>query len=142
MNAIDTGLALPMIGMLALTLLVWIALFVQRVGFVNANKLHIEDMKTPRDVESMIPGESSSASYNFKNLFEMPVVFYAVCLYLTVFGMVDEFHVYCAWLFMIFRVVHSLIHCTYNKVTQRFLAYLISSVAVWIMVARGLLATL
>jgi len=32
------------------------------------------------------------------------------------------------------RAVHSFIHCSYNNVMHRFLAYLASSLALWIMV--------
>jgi hypothetical protein len=68
------------------------------------------------------------------------VLFYATCLYLTVFGLVDDIYVNCAWAFLIFRVLHSLIHCTYNRVKHRFAAYIISSIAVWVMVFRALLS--
>ena len=98
-------------------------------------------MSSPR-VQALIPAEVSGPSNNFKNLLEMPVVFYVICLYLTVFGMVDSVHVTCAWVFVAGRVLHSLIHCTYNRVIHRFLVYLVSSLAVWVMVVRGLLAAL
>ena len=142
MNMLSNELANPMLGMLVLTMLVWVFLFIQRVGYASANKLDIEDFKTPADVASLIPAENSSASNNFKNLVEMPVIFYAICLYLTVFGLVDGFYVNCAWVFLIFRVVHSLIHCSYNRVMHRFAAYIISSIAVWVMVVRALLGAL
>ena len=35
-------LALRMLGMMVLTLLVWLYMFVQRVGFAQSNKLDIE----------------------------------------------------------------------------------------------------
>jgi hypothetical protein len=140
MNMLSNELAMPMLGMLALTMLVWIYLFIQRVAYATGHKIDIEEFKTPGDVASLIPGPNSSASNNFKNLLEMPVIFYTICLYLTVFGLVDDFHVSCAWVFVVFRVLHSLIHCTFNRVVLRFLAYIVSSVAVWIMVARAVLA--
>jgi len=142
MSMLSNELAMPMLGMLVLTLLVWAYLFIQRVGYARAHKLDIEAMKTPQDMVALIPAENSSASNNFKNLCEMPVVFYATCLYLTVFGGVDDLHVTCAWAFVGFRVMHSLVHCTYNRVMHRFIAYLLSSIAVWIMVIRALLAAL
>jgi len=133
---------MPMLGMLVLTMLVWIYLFIQRVGYATAHKVDIEDLKAPQDVATLIPAENSSASNNFKNLCEMPLVFYATCLYLTVFGQVDELHVTCAWAFVSLRALHSLIHCSYNRVLHRFVAYLLSSIAVWVMVVRALLAAL
>lgn len=141
MEMTNSELALPMAAMLMLTLLVWIRLFVQRVAYMNANKIDVEQLKAPVNAQELIPPEASSASNNFKNLLEMPVVFYVVCLYLTVFGQVDSLHVTCAWVFVGLRVMHSLIHCSYNTVMHRFIAYLLSSIAVWVMVVRALLAT-
>jgi len=137
MNMPSTALALPMMGMLILTMLVWIFLFVQRLGYASANKIDAEEMKTPADVQALIPGDVSAGSNNLKNLFELPVIFYAICLYLTVLLKVDDAYINCAWAFLIFRCLHSLIHCTYNKVMHRFMAYLVSSVALWAMVVRA-----
>ena len=137
MNMPSTALAMPMMGMLILTMLVWIFMFVQRLRYASANKIDAEAMKTPADVQALIPGEVSSGSNNLKNLFELPVIFYAVCLYLTVLLKVDDIYVNCAWAFLIFRCLHSLIHCTYNKVMHRFMAYLVSSLALWVMVVRA-----
>ena len=88
METLNDGLALPLLGMLMLTLVVWVYMFVQRVGYAQANNLDIEQFKTPADAAALIPAEQSAASNNFKNLFEMPVVFYAICLYLMVAGQV------------------------------------------------------
>ena len=142
MESIDHSLALPMLGMLSLTLLVWIYMFVQRVGYMTANAIDIEDVRSPDQVAAQIPPESSSASHNFKNMFELPVLFYVVCLYLMVLGQVDSIHVTCAWVFVALRALHSLIHCSYNRVLHRFLAYLIASLALWAMVIRAVLAAM
>ena len=139
-NTINEGLALPILTTLLLTLLVWVYLFVQRIAYSKANNIDIEEFKTPGDAAALIPGPKSSASNNFQNLLEMPVVFYVICFYLTLFGGVDDLHVTCAWVFVTFRALHSLIHCTFNRVLLRFISYLLSSIAVWIMVVRAILA--
>jgi hypothetical protein len=135
-------LALPMLGMMVLTLLVWLYMFVQRVGFAQSNKLDIEQFKTPADVQALVPADVSGASNNFKNLFELPVIFYAVCLYLTVTMQVDSVYTNCAWAFLVLRCLHSLIHCSYNRVAHRFGIYLLSSIVLWVMVVRAFLAAL
>jgi len=142
MTIVNTELAMPMLAMLLLTMLVWIYLFIQRVGYSRAHNIDIEKFKTPGDTTTLIPGPHSSASNNFQNLLEMPLVFYTICLYLTCFGLVDDLHVICAWAFVTFRVLHSLIHCTFNRVLLRFLAYVVSSIAVWVMVVRAFISVL
>jgi hypothetical protein len=142
MDLPSAGLALPVLGMMILTLLVWLCMFVQRVGYAQSHKLDIEQFKTPADVQALVPADASGASNNFKNLFELPVIFYAVCLYITVTGQVDSLHVNCAWAFLALRCIHSLIHCSYNRVSHRFGIYLLSSIALWTMVVRAFLAAL
>jgi hypothetical protein len=38
-----------------------------------------------------------------------------------------------AWLFVALRIVHSAIHCGYNKVMHRFQAYFAGGVALWLL---------
>ncbi|PLW70008.1 MAPEG family protein [Pseudohalioglobus lutimaris] len=142
MERFNAELALPIAVMLLLTLLVWVYLFVTRMRYLTANHIDAEQLKTPAAVQAAIPDDVSGPSNNFKNLLEVPVLFYVTCLYLTLFGMVDALHVNCAWIFVVGRIIHSLIHCTYNKVMHRFIVYVVSSIAVWVMIVRGLLAAL
>lgn len=142
MNMPSSELALPFTGMLILTMVVWIYMFIQRTVYINAENLDIEDMKTPVDTERLIPADVSISNNNLKNLFELPVLFYAVCLYLTLSLQVDDIHIYCAWAFLIFRILHSVIHCSYNKVVHRFGAYFVAGVALWVMVVRAFLGAL
>ena len=142
MDMQTADLALPMLGMMVLTLLVWVYMFVQRVGFAQSNKLDIEQFKTPADVQTLVPADVSGASNNFKNLFELPVIFYAVCLYLMASGQVDSFYANCAWAFLLLRCLHSLIHCSYNRVAHRFGVYILSALVLWVMVVRAFMAAL
>lgn len=140
MNTPTLALSIPLLGMLALTMAVWVFMFIKRMSYITANNIDAADMKTPEDVQKIIPGDVAASANNLKNLFELPVAFYAVCLYLIVVVQVDQVHYYCAWTFLIFRIIHSIIHCSYNKVMHRFAAYLISSIALWVMVVRAFLA--
>ena len=137
MNTPTFALSIPLLGMLTLTMCVWLLMFIKRMSYITANKINAADMKTPEQVQNLIPDDVGASSNNLKNLFELPVVFYAVCLYLVAAVQVDEIHYYCAWAFLVFRIVHSIIHCSYNQVMHRFAAYLISSVALWVMVVRA-----
>jgi len=41
--------------------------------------------------------------------------------------------------FVIFRALHSVVHCTFNLVMLRFYLYLIAALAAWFMVVRAAL---
>jgi hypothetical protein len=42
-----------------------------------------------------------------------------------------------AWGFFLFRVLHSVVHCTFNFIPLRFALYVISAGALWFMVIRA-----
>ena len=132
---------LPLLAQVLLTFTVWFFLFARRIPEIMRKNIDPQDLRDRAQSHELLV-ESAAASNNLKNLFEMPVLFYAICLALTVFGQVDSLHVYCAWAFLIFRVAHSAIACSYNKVMHRFITYLIASLALWVMVVRALLAAL
>ncbi|GAB3289468.1 MAPEG family protein [Parahaliea aestuarii] len=140
MNASLQGLAAPVMIMFLLTMVVWLVMFVRRMAYLGANNIDAEQLKAPGDVESLLPAPVQAPANNLRNLVELPVVFYALCLYLTVYTQVDSFYVTCAWVFVVFRCLHSLVHCSYNKVMHRFLVYLVASLALWVMVIRAALA--
>jgi hypothetical protein len=123
---------IPFAGMLLLTLLVWINLFYHRIGHVNRTGVQ---PRTRADLDAF-PAHAVAASNNFQNLFELPVLFYAVVLALFALNQVDLVHVACAYGFLLFRALHSLIHCTYNHIMQRFAMYAVASLLLWVMVVR------
>ena len=125
----------PMVAMLVLTAVVWVFMFARRLAAMQRLGKPAQTYATP-DTISLLPEEVNYAAYNFRNLFELPVLFYAVCLYLYVTAGVDSGHVAAAWAFVGFRVLHSAIHCTINIVMARFLVYLGSAFALWYMLGR------
>lgn len=126
----------PFIGMLLLTFVVWFFMYVRRITFLTKNKIGAQALTTPERAAKIIPEEVSYPSNNLKNLFELPVIFYALCLYLYATGQVDDIYLMAAWAFFGMRVVHSLIQCTVNIVMLRFIVYACSSIALWFMLLR------
>ena len=135
----------PIVAMLLLTMVVWVVLFAKRMSYIGEAKLDAQELQTPEKAKALIPEAVQFPAHNFANLFEMPVVFYAVCLVLygaAVQGLIElaAYQVYLAWGFVALRVVHSAIQCTVNKVMPRFIAYLFSSLCAWGLVVSAALA--
>jgi glycerol-3-phosphate acyltransferase PlsY len=63
----------------------------------------------------------------------IPVLFFAICLALYVTGFVTPLQESLALGFVMLRTVHSFVHTTYNRVTDRFLAYAVSTLFVFAM---------
>ena len=122
--------------MILLTLVVWIYMYARRLPFIAQSRLKPEQI-TPAELARLSPPAVSNPSDNLKNLFEIPVIFYALVLYVYVTQQVDAVYVVAAWIFVAFRVLHSAVHCTVNIVPLRFLFYCISTLAIWFMAVRG-----
>jgi hypothetical protein len=130
----------PFFATMLLTLVVWVYMYVRRIHFITGSNLRPEDLAVPGALAQRSPAAVSNPSDNLKNLFEIPVLFYALVLYLFVTGRVDATYVNAGWLFVFFRMLHSAVHCTINLVMLRFYLYLISTLAVWFMFTRAALA--
>jgi hypothetical protein len=133
----NSAILLPFFGVMLLTLAVWIYMYIRRTAYLLREKIDLRTVDTPEKAAAVIPDKNSLASHNLRNLFELPVIFYVICLYLFMSDSVDRIHLLSAWWFLAFRVVHSLIHCTYNKVEHRFAAYMLAAIGLWVMVIRA-----
>ncbi len=131
----------PVFVMLALTVIVWIYMYAKRIPFIMQQQLTDEQM-TPLGFMQLTPPDVANPSDNLKNLFEVPVLFYFLCLYLYTTQQVDAFYLTCAWLFTFFRILHSVMHCTRNIVIVRFWLNLISCLAFFTMLGRATFAAL
>ena len=130
----------PFFATMLLTLVVWVYMYIRRIAFIQGTRLGPNELAKPGRLAELSPPAVSNPSDNLKNLFELPVLFYALVLYLFATGHVDRAYVTAAWIFFVFRAVHSAVHCTFNLVMLRFYLYLIASLALWFMLVRATLA--
>ena len=131
----------PFLATMLLTLVVWIYMYVKRIGFIRSLNITPGEL-SPARLAELSPPAVANPSDNLKNLFEIPVLFYALALYLFVTSQVDAIYVNAAWIFVAFRALHSAVHCTFNLVMLRFYLYLASCLALWFLAGRAALALL
>jgi hypothetical protein len=125
----------PFIATMILTMVVWAYMYSRRLPFIFSDGLGARQM-TPLELARVSPPQVSNPSDNLKNLFELPTVFYAIVLYLYATNQVDTAQVGAAWVFFLFRAMHSAVHCTFNFIPLRFVLYVVSAAALWFMVLR------
>jgi hypothetical protein len=121
----------PVIAQVSLTLMVAVRMYVVRVTEMRSRRVSPQSLATSREAAARL--ENVAAADNFRNLFELPVLFFAICPALYVTGHVTALQLGLAWAFVLFRCAHSLIHVTYNRVMHRFRAYFLSMVCVFAM---------
>ena len=132
----QTAIFGPFFATMGLTFAVWVYMYVRRIRFLRSADLGPEDL-TPAGLARLSPPAVANPSDNLKNLFEIPVLFYAIALYLFATRQVDAVHVGAAWIFVAFRTLHSAVHCTFNHILLRFSLYLVATLAVWLMIGRA-----
>jgi len=57
--------------------------------------------------------------------------------YLFITKQVDTVYVNAAWIFVVFRALHSVVHCIFNLIILRFYLYLFGTLAVWFIAIRS-----
>jgi len=126
--------------MVAVTAVVWVRLYVQRLGEMRRRHIAPDQLATSRQAAGTL--HDTSAADNFRNLFEVPVLFYALCLAMYATHRGGVVLLAGCWLFVALRAVHSVIQCTYNNVMHRFYVYFASTVllfALWASLAVELI---
>lgn len=134
-----SGVFAPMAAMVAVTMLVWLRLYQVRLREMRVRRIAPQALASRSQTAAM---HDTRAADNFSNLFELPVLFYVALLVAQATGNTGDTVLLLAWLFVVLRAAHSLIHCTYNRVMHRFAAYLLSALtlwALWALLAWGML---
>ena len=123
---------LPLLAQVGLTFAVWIYLYVTRFREISSRRLEPQALSSRNRAQELLK-DSAGPADNFKNLFELPVLFYLAIVLSLVLLIQDTLLVQLAWGFVVLRGIHSFIHCTYNKVLHRFTVYIASSLVLILM---------
>lgn len=122
----------PMFAMVILTFLVAVYMLASRVMAVRQRKASIGYFRLHSGAGEP-PARAVAAERNYTNLFELPLLFYVVCLLAMIMRYQSTLLVVCAWVFVASRVVHTLIHLSYNNVMHRLTAFLVGAACILIM---------
>src|SRR4051812_718245 len=105
----------PLCAMVLLTFLVWVWMYYLRLTTIRKSGKNPQVLADEAKAQALLK-DVVNPSDNFENLFEMPVLFYVAALTVLQAGLVDDIFIRMAWAFVGLRGVHSLIHCTYNRI--------------------------
>jgi hypothetical protein len=125
------SILLPPIAMVLLTGVVWLRLGSDRIGELRARRIHPQQVATARQMSDTLQNVQSAD--HLRNLFEMPVLFYALCAFVAITQLTNPLLLACAWGYVVLRAYHAYIHLTHNKVVRRFQAYVASTMLLYVM---------
>jgi hypothetical protein len=129
-----TSILVPMFTLMAFTLVMILTLGLFRNVAVLTGRVRIKVFTTfseGGETEGLL-----AIRRNVANLFELPVIFYALTLTAFITNNADSTAVALAWAFTVSRVIHSSIHITYNNVLHRFLVFAVGLIIVAAMLIR------
>lgn len=127
----STLIVWPMIVQMLLTLLIFIPLTLRKFKAIREGA---DLSKTALD-NSAWPDEVLKASNNLQNQFQLPVLFYALCLIFLVTNGVSVWVLSLAWVFALSRLVHSYVHITSNYVPLRMRIFILGFLTLIVMAA-------
>ena len=109
-------------------------MYYSRIREIKARNIDPQQLATRTMLRSTLVDSAATAD-NLKNQFEMPVLFYAAVLLALILMWQDPVLVTFSWIYVGLRIVHALIHTTYNDVMHRFWVYFLSCsflLGIWI----------
>jgi hypothetical protein len=112
----------PGVALVALTFAVAVVMYRRRIREMMRERIHPQSVALSVQVAQRL--SDSRASDNYRNLFELPVLFYFGVALALAAGVSDPYVLGLAWGFVALRVAHSAIQCSYNKVMHRFQVFL------------------
>lgn len=127
----QSAILYPIAAMLLLVAVVMALMLRERIAEMKSRRIHPQKVASSSQMSAVL--QNTRASDNYKNLFELPVFFYVLCLALMATQLVSAGFVWGAWAFVALRVLHSFIHLGYNNVMHRFQVFMISSVLLIVM---------
>ena len=133
---LDIKIILPALVLMLITFVVWLNMLLRRIAFIKSNNIDVENYPTSDALNRVLSERVQAPANCYRNLFEVPIIFYALTVFLVISSHVDTVFLNLAWAFVGLRALQACVHCTYNRVMHRFYAYLSSSVILCVMVLR------
>ena len=110
---------------LAVVLMNFIVMFHMRYMISKAIKNRDVEYKYFKAYESSAPEYLLTSRHHYKNFFEIPILFYLLCLVFYMIDDVSAIDLWIAWLFVVFKGVHSYIRITSNYVPYRAYSFFV-----------------
>ena len=115
--------------MVFITACVWVRLYVVRIREMREKRIRPQQISSSRLSGELLA--NTNAADNFRNLFEVPVLFYVAATLAFATQATTITLVVLAWVYVALRATHSIIHCTYNRVSHRFVIYAASTLVLF-----------
>tara|TARA_B100001778_G_scaffold44996_1_gene32693 strand:- start:76 stop:507 length:432 start_codon:yes stop_codon:yes gene_type:complete len=124
----------PVVLMCLLSFLMMVWMYATRIPAskeIEKKGIDLQDLSHPSKLGGVFPSKVERVADNYNHLFEQPTVFYATVFVIWALNITDNFYLYCAWLYFLVRLIHSIFQATLNLVWVRFGLFMFS----WLILA-------
>ena len=120
---------IPVVALVAWSLVVMVWMAATRISAMKRAGIDLRSRVGGRGLhlEGVIPDEVNWKAHNYQHLMEQPTLFYAIAITLALMDMGTGINYWLAWGYVGFRVLHSLVQATYNRVLHRTTLFGLSS---------------
>jgi hypothetical protein len=130
----NAAILYPVFVQVALTFILLVAMGRARVGAVRKQEVKIKEIALGQP--DPWPERPKAIARSFHNQFETPLLFCAVVAMAIATHAVSSGMVVLAWIYVVLRLLHAVIHTGGNNINQRFAVFIVSVIALaamWIM---------
>lgn len=122
----------PTLALVALIFVVMLTMMVTRAGHIRRN---------PPTTDQFASGDSAMRYFtpvempanNYRNLFEMPVLYFALVPLLLITNLDSHAQIALAWIYVALRYVHSFVHIGPKTVPVRAAVFVLSALVLMVM---------
>jgi hypothetical protein len=127
----ESPILAPVVALVAWSLVMMVWMVATRFAALKRHGISLKGRVGSKTgtLDGVIEDRVMWKAHNYNHLMEQPTLFYAIALTLAIAGQGDGVNAWIAWAYVGFRVVHSLIQATTNLVLYRFIAWVLSSLA-------------
>jgi hypothetical protein len=136
----EHGMISPVVALVMWSLIMLIWLYATRIPAMS--KAKVKPGEATKAQMEALPGGAANVAHNYNHLMEQPVLFYAICFALQFLGQGDHpINIGLAWLYVVLRVVHSLVQATVNIIIIRWLIFMAASVVLFMLTFHAAIAS-
>lgn len=119
----------PVVALVLWSMIMWLWMYATRIPALKAARVKLDSNARAGEQMSQLPPHVRWKADNYNHLMEQPTLFYAITLSLAFMGNTSEVVINTAWIYVVLRVIHSLIQALGNKIMWRFTAFSLSNIA-------------
>ena len=123
-----TNILVPTLGLILLTFVIGLIHTIASVNLMGKGK-DWEESGIPIEPYKDAPLHLKIIKNNISNIFEFSVIFYFLIGVIVFFEIESTFLLICSWLYLLFRVIHSIVHICFNNTAARGAIWIFSQTA-------------